>query len=81
MNAKDFFKLTAKTIDSERTANVCKDDKAKEAFAAYESYIIEEVLRVALLDEEIYQFIYAECPYLASMLKMREMQRQVEARF
>lgn len=80
MNAKEWFKLTAKTLDLQKqyyTARKAgKIDDAREAAAAaieYEDKAVAEIVRVAMLDEEIHQFVEAECPWILARVKTYEM--------
>lgn len=81
MNAKDYFKLTAKMLDRQKEYfRTRADDKKKESMAL-EEVVMGEVIRVAMLDEEAHKFVSENCPEIAARLKMAEVKQQIELKF
>lgn len=64
MDAKDFFKLTARQYDRAQQFYRTHDKALMEESQEYEKQQLQEFVRVALINEEIAEFIRKECPFI-----------------
>lgn len=71
MNAKDYFKLSIRVRGTMTRYFATRDNRVKEQSIKNEKEMDEEIIRVALINDEIYQYVAAYYPELIKAIEKR----------
>lgn len=81
MNPREYFALTVITLDRQKAYFRARDTNALNELKKLEEMVLDEVVRVAMLDKDTHKYIDENCPEISAILRLKEVQKQIEIKF